>query len=44
MNPQIGNIYIYKDWRPLFWVQIGNLLDWKGLPYMYVHILSTQNI
>ena len=34
-NPQIGNIY--KDWRSLFWVQIGNFLDWKGMPN--VHIL-----
>ena len=29
--------HIYKDWRSLFWVQIGNFLDWKGLPN--VHIL-----
>ena len=35
VNPQIGNIY--KDWRSLFYVQIGNFLDLKGLPN--VHIL-----
>ena len=35
VNPQIGNIY--KDGRSLFYVQIGNFLDWKGLPN--VHIL-----
>ena len=29
--------HIYKDWRSLFWVQIGNFLDWKGWPN--VHIL-----
>ena len=33
--PLIGNIY--KEWRSLFWVKIGNFLDRKGWPN--VHIL-----
>ena len=40
MNPQIANIH--KDWRSLFQVQIGNFLDWKGLPN--VHILFCLHI
>ena len=36
-NLQIFKSATYKCWRSLFWVQIGNFLDWKGRPN--VHIL-----